>query len=143
MVPNLNRALRGWTEKKTCLKITSTVSSIGLKEEVAFLVDLDVNLQPTPENELKKMPEEFWSWAWWNVIIKSKTEILDTDDAIIVDGARYRIQKVGDWRRSGFSKYQSIKDFDFEIETGQDGEILTYNGQPVLYQEEVVTYAGN
>lgn len=139
MVPNLKNAIRGWTKKKRCLLIEVDIGPTGKKIELAQAVTMDLNIQPTPSEDLKKMPQEFWSWDWWSVIIRSPQYKLKTNDAIIVDSARYRVQSATDWTRSGFTKYNCIRDYSFTIDT-TDGKIVKYNGEFVTYEGRYLTH---
>jgi hypothetical protein len=139
MVPNLSNVLNGWTEKKQCLLIVVDIGPTGKKIELARSVTMDINVQPTPSEELKKMPMEYWSWDWWSCIIRNPQFDLKTNDAIIVDGARYRVQSKTDWRRSGFAKFSCIRDYDFSIET-TEGKIVKYNGEFVQFEGSYLSH---
>jgi hypothetical protein len=108
-VPNLSRALRGWTKKTKCYVITKTIVNFRTVKLESSII-LDVNVQPVPAQRVDKKPEGQTNWKWWSIIIKSKNFYLKADDIIIIDYERFRIMDASDWRRSGFTKYEAITD---------------------------------
>lgn len=113
-VPNLNRALKGWTLSTSVKIVTRTVANYVTTESTTDAT-LNINFQPMPPAVVNRKPEEQRTWAWWSIIIRDKTTLLKTDDIVIrASGQRFRIQSANDWRESGFSKYEAIEDYEVE-----------------------------
>ena len=143
-VPNLANALKGWTKRRTVWLISTGINEEGRKDETFESLTLDINIQPAPAEVLKRKPEEQWSWKWWSIIVKG-TPNIKTQDAIIVDGIRYRIESVINWGESGFRKYEAVEDYLYDIPPTPPAPVIptvTFGGSPVYFEEEVVTYAG-
>jgi len=109
-VPNLSRAVRGWTKRKTVKIITKATVNHKVTESTSNTT-LNINVQPMPARQVDRKPEGERSWSWWSIIIRDPNVLLKTDDIVEVDGAGYRITKGNDWRRSGFTKYEAIQDY--------------------------------
>ena len=109
-VPNLSRALRGWTKKKEIKLVTKDFVQ-GEKVEVETSIFAQVNKQPVPAREVKRKPESQQSWKWWSIIIQDRSVLLNPDDIVIIDSIKYRVENASDWRESGFTKYQCVEDY--------------------------------
>lgn len=112
-VPNMRRTMRGWTKKREGWLISQNIQD-GEKNEFYIPITLECNIQPMPEEQIKRKPEEYWSWEWFSIIDISGNA-LTTDDALIIEGVRYRIGKKSNWKRSGFYKYEAVADYDYPI----------------------------
>jgi hypothetical protein len=110
-VPNLSRALRGWTKKTQCYIVTKSVVNHQVNPVFSAPIILDINVQPVPAQTVDKKPEGQRAWKWWSIIIKSKDFYLKADDVVVIDYVRYKIMNASDWRRSGFTKYEAIEDY--------------------------------
>jgi hypothetical protein len=110
-VPYLANALRGWTTKRTVNVMQKTVVNHQVTYAVTETLTLDINIQPTPKEEINKKPEEQRSWKWWNLLVK-EGPLLKNDDIVLIDNVKYKIMSVSDWSESGFQNYSSIKDFE-------------------------------
>ena len=110
--PYVAGALKGWTRKTPVKIVTQSVVDFQTVEATADAT-LDINFQPMPAFKVNRKPEEQRTWKWWSIIIKNDSVNLKTDDMIIrPSGQRFRIQSGADWRRSGFSKYEAIEDYE-------------------------------
>lgn len=115
MIPNMRNTMRGWTKPYEVLIITFGIDSDrGTRTQIANPMTLQINKQPTPANKVQRRPSEQWSWKWWSLIVIDGPR-LQNDDAIVIDGMRYRIEEVSDWSESGFMKYQTVEDYVYEI----------------------------
>lgn len=110
-VPYLGNALKGWTTKRGCKIITQSVDDFETVETPSDIT-ANVNIQPMPAAKVNRKPEEQRTWSWWSMIIKSRTILLKTDDIILIGTSRYKVQSANDWRESGFSKYETIEDYE-------------------------------
>ena len=135
-IPNVSGALRGWTKKRTIRKIEQTVSNFETVHTVTDERKLEINVQPTPEEEVDRRAEEQYSWTYWTLFIRDGSRRYSIDDVLLVDGAAYKIKSVADWRAGGFTKYISVEDYD--ASAGPD--VVTYNLGTVTYSGSVVTY---
>ena len=108
-VPYLANALNGWTTPRTVQRVTKSVVNFQV-DEATTEITLDMNLQPTPPQEVQRRPEDQRQWRWWNVNVR-EGPVLNIDDVIIVDGINYRIVEVHNWSESGFQKYRAIEDY--------------------------------
>lgn len=108
-VPYMGKTLKGWTRNTDIKKVTQTiVNHKTVEAEVAIV--LKCNFQPMPAAKVNRKPEEQRTWIWWSIIV-TEGELLKTDDVIIKDSIRYRIQSVNNWTESGFQKYEAIEDY--------------------------------
>lgn len=105
----MRNTLRGWTQKASIKVITQTVVDFETVESEADII-LDCNFQPMPAAKVNRKPEEQRTWKWWSIIVK-EGQLLKTDDVIIKDGVRYRIESTNDWSESGFQKYEAVEDY--------------------------------
>ena len=111
-VPYLGGALRGWT-RRTKIKVISQSVINHKTVETESEITADINFQPMPSFQVNRKPEEQRTWSWWSIIIRNPVVILKTDDIIIKpSGQRFRVQSGNDWRESGFSKYETIEDYE-------------------------------
>ena len=110
-IPNVSGALRGWTKKRTIRKIEQTVVDFETVHTVTDERQLPINIQPTPEEEVRRMPEEQRSWTFWTLFIRDGSRRYSIDDILLVDGTAYKIKSVSDWRAGGFTKYISVEDY--------------------------------
>lgn len=110
-VPYLAGALKGWTTKRGCKVITKSIVDFEVSESESDIT-VDVNIQPMPAATVNRKPEEQRTWKWWSMIIKSDSVLLKTDDIILIGTQRFKVQSANDWRESGFSKYETIEDYE-------------------------------
>ena len=108
-VPYLATAIRGWTQKRQVELVTQTVVS-HVPTESRVTTQLDINIQPTPAQEVIRRPEDQRSWKYWTLIVR-EGPVLDIDDVAVVESISYRITHVHNWSESGFQKYQAIEDY--------------------------------
>ena len=108
-VPYMSGALKGWTKKRTATIVTQSIIDHETFESETNEI-LDINIQPMPARQVDRKPEGQRSWQWFSIIIKNGP-YLNTDDVIIIDSLRYKIEKGNDWRASGFTKYEAIADY--------------------------------
>lgn len=114
-VPNLSRALRGWTTNRTVNIVTKDFPD-GELVETTTTVTLPINIQPMPAAQVSRRPEGQQTWSWWSLRIRDRTTLLKTDDIVVVPlgstVSNFRVEKAYDWRESGFTKYDVIQDYE-------------------------------
>jgi hypothetical protein len=110
-VPNLSGAIKGWTEKITVSIITKSIVDYEGSESTNDVI-LDINIQPMPPQQVDRKPEGERYWKWFSIIVKDSAYYFKNDDILSIDGIRYKIMKGNDWRRSGFTKYEAIQDYE-------------------------------
>jgi len=108
-VPWMKKTLRGWTKKTNVKIVTQSVVDFETVEAEADAV-LDCNFQPMPAAKVNRKPEEQRTWTWWSIIVEDGP-LLKTDDVIIKDNIRYRIESANNWSESGFQKYEAVEDY--------------------------------
>jgi hypothetical protein len=113
-VPYLGNVLKGWMEKISVAIFTGQTVVNGETVDGTDPQILNMNLQPMPSMQVARKPEGDRAWDWWNIIIKDgpylkKGTVFSIDRDSVTE--TYRIEKANDWRKSGFSKYEAIKDY--------------------------------
>ena len=108
-VPYMGKTLKGWTQKTNIKKVTQTIVN-HKTVETESPITLKCNFQPMPAAKVNRKPEEQRTWKWWSIIV-TEGELLKTDDIIIKDSVRYKIESVNNWTESGFQKYEAIEDY--------------------------------
>ena len=136
---NLSGAVRGWTERIQVEIIAASVVA-GRKVETKTSYYGSINLQPVPQEKIDRKPLEVRSWKWFSLITIG-IPALNTDDGVVIEGVRYRVQSVSDWSRQAFRKYEVIEDYVYPIPGPEAAETVYFDGNPIFYGEEVVSYA--
>lgn len=110
-LPNVSSALRGWTKKTPCKRVTKTIINFKQTETVSNVI-LDMMITPMQPEKIQRKPEEQRSWRWYQAHIRSKEQQLNFDDKIIMaTGKTYRIEAVGPWGDAGFYYYEMVEDY--------------------------------
>ena len=108
-VPYMGKTLKGWTKKTNVKLVTqSIVNHKTVDTEVSIV--LTCNFQSLKAAIVNRKPEEQRTWIWWSIIV-TEGQLLKTDDIIIKDSVRYKIQSTNNWTESGFQKYEAIEDY--------------------------------
>lgn len=110
-VPDMSRALRGWTKRREMQSVIKVFSGGKRSDGAPQSVSLPINIQPMPATQVSRKPENQQSWSWWSLVIRDRNFLFKTDDIFLIGTFRYRVEKVSDWRESGFSKYEVIEDY--------------------------------
>ncbi len=108
-VPYLGNSIKGWIKKKPVIIITKTTVD-HLTEETETVTTLEINIQPTPQSRVRRLPAEQRTWKWWALIIR-QGPLLKPDDIVVVDNKRFVIQSLDDWTESGFQKYEAVEGY--------------------------------
>lgn len=109
-VPNMSDVLVGWTKKRTMRVITKNFVN-GKRSDTPVEVVLPINIQPMPTREIDRKPEGQRNWIWWTLLVRDKNFLFKPDDLFILGTAQYRVEKINDWRESGYSKYEVREDY--------------------------------
>lgn len=109
-IPNVSRALRGWMKNRSVVIITKNVVNHLTVETSAPAVTIKMNIQPMPQENVNRKPEDQRSWKWWSIWIQHGP-LLKVDDKITVDDKTYRIEVVGDWTEGGYQFYEAVEDY--------------------------------
>ena len=108
--PNVRCAFSGWEEQ---VIYTFDVKTVDEGDVVTTAVPIYFMgmIQPLGGEELTLKPEGQRSWEWLQIHAETSL-FLKTDDAILVDEKRYKVMKVGPWKRNGYYEYHVIRDYE-------------------------------
>lgn len=109
-IPNVSRALRGWTKPQSVRIVTKTVVN-HIIQQTAEVITLDMMLQPLQPEKLRRKPEEQRSWKWYSILVKASGRELKPDDQIVVGGIAYRIDSRQPWTDAGYRRYEATEDY--------------------------------
>lgn len=109
-IPNVSRALRGWTKPQSVRIVTKTVVN-HIIQQTAEVITLDMMLQPLQPEKLRRKPEEQRSWKWYSILVKASGRELKPDDQIVIDGIAYRIDSRQPWTDAGYRRYEATEDY--------------------------------
>lgn len=109
-IPNVSRALRGWTKPQSVRIVTKTVVN-HIIQQTAEIITLDMMLQPLQPEKLRRKPEEQRSWKWYSILVKASGRELKPDDQIVVGGIAYRIDSRQAWTEAGYRRYEATEDY--------------------------------
>lgn len=115
-VPYMANTLKGWTTKRTIQKMQQTVVNHKPTVSIVATYSVDINIQPVPQYKVDRKPDVQRTWKWWSIIIKNPPSsngepLFKTNDIIVVNNIKYKIQSGSDWSESGFEKYECIEDY--------------------------------
>jgi hypothetical protein len=109
VIPRVGHVLNGYLTKQKIKLVTSVVIN-HIPTEQMKTIEIELNYQPMPAEKIQRKPEEFRSWKWYNVWMKSSI-ILKTNDIIFVNCMKFRIDSKTDWSPAGYYEYEAIQDF--------------------------------
>ena len=110
-VPNVADVVQGWLSPLTALIVGKTIDD-GDVVETYTEVNINGMIQPLSGIDLEIKPEGERHWEW--VKIYTDYDNFYVDDAIIIQGANYRIKHKMPYEKYsyGFYRYDCVKDYE-------------------------------
>ncbi len=105
LIPQVGYILENWVTFVAAKQITQ-IRADGDITEVVSESSYNANFQPTPSQEIQRMPAEYRGRKLWTVIIQDSEVYFALNDIIEdPEGKRYRIRSSKDWRSAGYTEY--------------------------------------
>jgi hypothetical protein len=107
--PNLGGALSGWMRPLSIVTVRTRINAGGIAEKDERTVDTFGMKQPMLE-KLALQKEGDRSWRWYILHTTSSLRV-ETNDRIVLNGARYKIMTKKDHSENGYFEYEMIEDY--------------------------------
>jgi hypothetical protein len=112
-IPRVGHALKNWTKRTSISFVVKTVVNHKVVKTLIETI-VDLCLQPMPPEKVNKKPEEQRSWKFFEIFMRSQTE-LNNNDEIYIGNKKYTIISKTAWEDAGYYAFEAVEDF---IDTG-------------------------
>lgn len=109
-VPYVAGAMDGWFINITIQKVTQKIVN-GDAQNITTDITFQGVFQPLDAEQLELKPEgqRSWQWAWLHT--KSGSVNLKTQDKIVYNDVRYKVNSVKDYSLNGYIDYELVADY--------------------------------
>lgn len=110
MMPQMQQAFMGWTNKITLIRYAQTVTNGDVVITQSTYTFQGV-IQPLRPKEIQLKPEAQWAFQWYQIHCVTGNLDLDVNDRITIGADTYKVMGTNNYNRNGYIEYHVIKDF--------------------------------
>ncbi len=109
-LPQLDIALDGVVYPLTAVRICKSLVD-GFLQEIETKTETKGVIQPLSAQEVAIKPEGQRTWKWMDLYCHTDL-LMNPDDIVAIDGVRYRVMAVYEYRHYGFMHYELAQNYE-------------------------------
>ena len=107
-MPRLNRALRGWKNKISLIKLTDTITATGYNTTTKTTVFFQGVIQPLKGELLQAKPLDMRSYRWLQIHTLTD-KVLSSGDQIEYNNIVYKVEEPFDYSLNAYIEYHCVE----------------------------------
>lgn len=107
--PNMKGVFQEWERDIELIRNVQTIQD-GFHTRQEFSYNVKAVVQPLEASSIMVKPEALRERRWINVYIETTSVTIRTNDIIVYDDNRYRVESILDFTKGHFCKYHAVSE---------------------------------
>lgn len=113
-LPDVETSLSGVVYPISVYRVSKSIVD-GFLQEIETKTETEGVIQPLSAQQIAIKPEGQRAWKWMELHCRANL-ILKPDDIVAIDGVKYRVTAVYDYRQYGFMHYELAQNYEENYE---------------------------